>query len=365
MTATDATGTTAPAAGAVAPLADCDVHTPAPTLEALGRWLSPMWREYLQANGFAGSGAIARSYPPNAAPSGGPDAMHTVGADAGPARRRMSEHLGATGCRYAILNTFFGLEAIKHPDLATELATAVNEWLRAEWLEHDDRLRASIVVNPNDAAAAAAEIERLANDERFVQVLLPARAEQPYGHRRFFPLHEAAADAGRPVAITFGGMPGTPPTPSGWSAYYLEDYVGMAVVFQTHITSLIAEGIFTRRPDARVVLSEAGFSWVPSMLWRLDKEWKGLRREIPWVVEPPSEYFRRHVSATLQPVDVPSDPAILDELFTHIGHDRYLLFATDFPHRHVTDASAFLEQLPDHLRPAVARDNAATLYGFA
>jgi hypothetical protein len=361
VTAADTAAATATGPDLASPFVDCDVHTPVPTLEALAPWLSPMWRDYLQANGFAGSGSIARSYPPNAASSGGPD-VAWVGPDTAPARQRVGDHLDRTGCSYAVLNTFFGLETIKHPDLASDLATAVNQWLRTEWLDHDERFRASVVVNPNDAAAAAAEVERAGDDDRFVQVLVPARAEQPYGHRRFFPLHAAAARNALPLAITFGGMPGTPPTPSGWSAYYFEDYVGMAVVFQTHITSLIAEGTFSRHPELRIVLSEAGFSWVPSMLWRLDKEWKGLRREVPWVVDPPSAYFRRHFSATLQPIDVPTDPATLDELFTHIGHDRYLLFATDFPHQHGTDPTAFLAALPAERRQAIAVDNAKALY---
>lgn len=348
----------------VSPLADCDVHTPVPTLEALSPWLSPMWREYTRAAGFTGSGAVARSYPPGAAPSGGPDVPQTVGPDAEQARRRVREHLDRTGSRYAVLNTFYGLETIKNPDLASELARAVNEWLREEWLAHDSRFRASLLVNPNDAAAGAEEIERLGGDPGFVQVLLPARAEQPYGHRRFFPLHGAATAQNLPLAVHFGGMPGTPPSPNGWSAYYLEDYVGMAQVFQTHVTSLIAEGALSRFPDLRIVLSEAGFSWVPSLLWRLDKEWKGLRREVPWVTEKPSAYFRWHFRATLQPIDVPCDAALLDELLTHIGSDSYLLFATDFPHLHVTDAMEFLDELPERLRHAVAVDNVRDLYGF-
>lgn len=159
-------------------------------------------------------------------------------------------------------------------------------------------------------------------------------------------------------------MPGTPPTPSGWTAYYLEDYVGMAQVFQTHVTSLIAEGAVVRFPDLRVVLSEAGFSWVPSMLWRLDKEWKGLRREVPWLTELPSHYFRQHFHATLQPIDAPSDARLLEELLTQIGSDSYLLYASDFPHRHVTDAAAFLARLPVHLREATAVGNARALYGL-
>jgi uncharacterized protein len=353
---------TAASTGRIGPLVDCDVHTPVPTLAALARWLPAHWTEYMQGAGFAGSGAVARSYPPGAAPSGGPEVAQTVGPDATQARARLSAHLDRTGARYAILNCFYGLETIKNPDLSVELARAVNEWLRAEWLDHDPRFRASIVVTPNDAAAAAEEIERTGDDTRFVQVLLPARAEQPYGHRRFFPLHDVAAARGLPLAIHFGGMPGTPPSPSGWNAYYLEDYVGMAVVFQTHVTSLIAEGALTRLPNLRIVLSEAGFSWVPSMLWRLDKEWKGLRREIPWVSEKPSTYFRTHFRGTLQPIDLPTDPAVVDEVLTHIGCDDYLLFATDFPHRHTTEPVAFLRLLPEGLRDAVTSGNARSIY---
>ena len=57
----------------------------------------------------------------------------------------------------------------------------------------------------------------------------------------------------------------------------------MAHIFQAQLTSLIAEGAFERFPELRVVLLESGFGWLPPLLWRLDKEWKGLRREIPWV----------------------------------------------------------------------------------
>ena len=61
----------------------------------------------------------------------------------------------------------------------------------------------------------------------------------------------------------------------------------MGHIFEAQLTSLIAEGAFERFPELRVVLLESGFGWLPPLLWRLDKEWKGLRREIPWVKHAP------------------------------------------------------------------------------
>ena len=113
----------------------------------------------------------------------------------------------------------------------------------------------------------------------------------------------------------------------------------MAQAFITQLTSLIAEGSFERFPKLRVVISEGGFAWLPSTMWRLDKEWKGLRREIPWVVRPPSHYIRERVRATLQPVDAPEDPRQLLQTLEQIGSDDLLLYATDYPHSHVTPAA--------------------------
>ena len=47
--------------------------------------------------------------------------------------------------------------------------------------------------------------------------------------------------------------------------------------------------------DDIVALLESGFTWLPAHLWRFDKEWRNLRRLVPWVKRPPSEYVREHV----------------------------------------------------------------------
>src|SRR3712207_7881206 len=49
-----------------------------------------------------------------------------------------------------------------------------------------------------------------------------------------------------------------------------EEAVGMAHIFQTQLTSLISEGTFAEFPDLRVTLVEGGWTWLPSLMWRLE-----------------------------------------------------------------------------------------------
>jgi predicted TIM-barrel fold metal-dependent hydrolase len=336
-------------------LIDVDVHAPTPTVEAVGQYLDEYWREYAAEAGFRAPSSVATVYPPNAPTTRRP------GADDSPTG--LAAHLDREGAAFAIVNCFSGVEALRNVDFANAYASAVNDWVAAEWLAHDDRLRAAIVVKPDDPAGAAAEVARLAGDPRFLHVLLPVRADRPYGNRFYWPLFEAAVEHGRPLALHFGGSSGNPPTPVGWPSYYLEEYVGMAHIFEAQLTSLIAEGAFERFPGLRVVLLESGFSWLPPLLWRLDKEWKGLRREIPWVQTAPSETIRERVRVAVQPVDGPTDPEGVARLLERLGSDELLVYSSDYPHAHArTYAHAFGPVIAPELDAKIRHENAAALY---
>jgi predicted TIM-barrel fold metal-dependent hydrolase len=98
-------------------------------------------------------------------------------------------------------------------------------------------------------------------------------------------------------------------------------------------------------------------------MWRFDKEWKGLRREIPWVRRPPSEYIREHVRLTLQPLDAPPDPAQLLQIVEQLGSDELLLFSTDYPHWHFdAPEEALPAGLPGGLLRKILSENARAFY---
>ena len=325
---------------------DCDVHASIGSIEELVPYLSQYWREQVAQTGF--KGPQDTWYPAKALAAGRSTASYLETAE---------------GLEHAIVVCDYAVETLHNPDAAAALASAVNEWLSATWLARDPRLRASIVVPSQFPDLAAAEIDRMANRPGFVQVLLPVRSEAPYGSRNFRRIFERAAHHGLPIGLHFGGAPGTPSTPVGWPSFFIEEYAGMSSIFQTQVISLICGGVLDSFPDLKIVLLESGVSWLPAMLWRFDKNWKGLRREIPWVRSAPSEYVRRNMYLTASPLDLPEGGGDLASLVGQLGGDHMLLYSSDTPHDHGQPSLGDqIGSLPADLSRKIFADNARSLY---
>jgi len=281
---------------------DCDVPIAAPPVSALRDHLAPYWVDQVTERGIRGLD------PSDVVP--------------GRATRRPEPDPAA---ELAVVRPVAAVDALHADDLVAALASGLNDWLRAEWLDRDPRLRGSITVAPRSPELAVAEIERLAGDRRFVQVLLPLRGESPLGRRGHWPIYDACARHGLAVAVRPGGGVGTANTPVGWTSHLVEDLASQGQAFQSQVASLALEGVLGRLPDLRVVLVGSGVTWLPSLAWRLDKNWKGLRREVPWVERPPSEAIRRSIRLTVRPFDAPPDA--FPEVLAHLGSDAMLLYA--------------------------------------
>ena len=343
---------------------DTDVHCAPARMDDLHPYLSDYWRQYITEAGVS-LNRVSSAYPKGAATS----ARAEVREQEGPAVPATHEDLKAryldtADPRVAVLHCLTGFETHRNPYYAAAVASAINDWVRAEFLERDERLRASVVVSTLSPEDAVAEIERVGDDPRFVQVLLPVRSDVPWGNKNNHPIFAAAQEHSLQVGLHAWGRSGRAPTPSGFTTTYLEDYVGNQAIAQAQVLSLVSEGVFDRFADLRVILLECGFAWLPPLLWRFDKDWRGVWREVPWVKGPPSEYVQRHLRLSTAPAHLPQDPAVAGQLVEMLGGVEMLAYASDYPHEHGNGLTGLLEGLGDAERDAVLRGNAAAVYAL-
>lgn len=344
---------------------DADVHCAPATFADLAPYLDDYWRGYVAEAGLVLSPSQGGAYPPEAPTSATPTARAAGVFPPASAADLGSQVLDPSGTTAAVLTCTTSFHCNRNPYYERALTRAVNDWLVAEWLDSDERLRAAMVVPTLDTDAAVAEIDRIGDHPGIVQVLLPVRADVPWGNVRHRTLLRAAAERDLVVGLHAWGRIGNAPTSSGIMHSYLEDYLANSQsVVQAQLTSLVTEGVFTQLPSLRVVLAECGFSWLPTLLWRFDKDWKAVWREVPWLSGTPSEIVRGQVRLTTAPAHLPRDPAQVREALDLLDAGSMLLYASDHPHDHGDGGDRLLAALTDAEREAVLARNATDWYSL-
>ena len=343
---------------------DGDIHPALASPKSLDPYLSQRWRAHRQQlSGFSYSGATYPRANPNAArvdswpPNGQPP-----GSDLNFMREQL---LDEWDIEVGVLQPLLGAGAQRNLEYGAAMSHAINDWLLAEWLEPEPRLRASLVIPYEDADLSAAEIDRVGDQPGFVQIMLVIRTSEPLGRRKYWKIYEAAVRHDLPIGIHFGGAGGGPITGTGWPSFYIEDHAGMSTVFQSQVVSLICEGVFEQFPSLKVILVEGGFAWLGPLAWRLDAAWRKLKSEVPHVKRLPSEYIREHFWLTTQPMEEPHRPEYFVQMLEHFPPlaDR-LMFATDYPHWDfdAPDSALPRVRLPQGTYQKIMAENARALY---
>jgi uncharacterized protein len=348
-------------------IADCDMHLGPASVRDLYPWLETRWQRHIETYGAAhrtgmqdGLHTYPKAQPAAARRDAWPPSGKPPGTDLDFTR---AHHLDANNVAFGLINPPTPSNGYLNSDLGNAMARALNEWQVECLVKPEPRLRASIVVNYEDAPAAVKEIERCAGNPAFGHVFLMSRLGGPMGSRRYFPIFEAATAAGLPVGVHAFGFGGIPNTSSGWASFYIEDMVGHAQGFQAQLSSLVFEGVFERLPKLRLVLIEGGFGWVPSLCWRMDRAFARMRDEVSHLCRLPSEYVRQQVWFTTQPMEEPEPREHALDVMDWIGWDR-LLFATDYPHWDFDDPATCLPvRMSEEQREDFFIGNARRVYG--
>lgn len=356
------------------PIIDACVHHHwASQLEVTDR-MSAGWREHLGVPGSLPGGAGAMHIMPSA-PYRHPTGDYLDSAVQGGAvpgsdpQTTIDEVLGTGQVARAVLSydRSMNIPSVPNTYRATALCAAMNDWTLDAWCGTDDRLFGLTIVPNQVPHEGAAEVRRAGADPRMVGVLMGSNGlSKPLGHPAYHPIYEAAAELDLPVVLHAGGdvTPDslTHPTAGGFPSTFAEVSALSFSPIMTHVQSLIIQGVFEKYPDLRVFVSGAGAAWMPGLFFRLDINWRGLRREVPWVRRAPSEYLRAHVRVSTWPLDRPAEPdgaeRVVQALNAFGGAEDLLCFASGYPSWDTDPTADIADRIPDSWKPKVFHDNA-------
>ena len=188
---------------------------------------------------------------------------------------------------------------------------ALNAYGEDHWSTGSSKL--ALVVSPHDPEWSAAQIRRRAGSSKVAAVAVPLITEM-LGTRHWDPIYEAAIEAGWPVVAHYSGVEGSysgaPPVSGSVHSSALARLILMPHVAESNLASLLFEGAFYRFPALQVFFAGFGFKWVPSLMRRVDQEWRNFRSEVPWVKEKPSSKVLSNVWFSSYPIGEAVDPDI-------------------------------------------------------
>jgi predicted TIM-barrel fold metal-dependent hydrolase len=346
---------------------DCDIH-PKSSYEDLRPFLSNRWWDYLQTYGQRQRHGYVKGFPyPKSQPlasrrdSWPPDG----GLPASNLEFMREQHLDLYGIEWGVMNPLSPTgQGEQNDELSAAMAFAANEDQLERWNRREPRLKASVVIPYENAEFSVQEIRKRAGDRRFAHVLFLSRTSELLGKRRYWPIFEAAIEAGLPVGVHVFGSSGRPMSNTGWPSFYIEEITEHSASLQASVASLIVEGVFERYPELKIVLIEAGLAWIPALGWRLDQTWKRLKDEVPHLRKAPSEYLREHFWVSTQPMEEAEEPEHVIDVMNWIGWDK-ILFASDYPHWDFDDPFLALPpSLSEERRNQIYSGNAKAVYGF-
>jgi len=347
-------------------IVDADIHV-SDTPQALAPHCTMPWRKsleilakvpqrYLDIPGFSPNGRIDPPLPGGQTPR----SVKTV--------QEMREGLDALGITEGILlpDNLLLFATLPNQEYATALSAAYNRWLAAEWLVEGSGLYGAIMACPQNPEESAKEIERYATVPGMKAIYLPTAGVNPlWGNRRYDRILAAAQAADLPVVLHSVTLvsPVFPANVEQFENHYARQVISHSFAMMSNMISFMHSGVPVRYPKLKIVFTEAGISWVPHMMWRMDKYHQEYRRLVPFLEERPSDCMKRQMWFATQPIEEPDVPAHLVETVMHYGGEDRTLFASDWPH-HDFDHPRALARLPftPEQRQKILWKNAADLF---
>jgi predicted TIM-barrel fold metal-dependent hydrolase len=347
------------------PVIDTDVHEYFDGFKALVPYLAPGWHSRITEWGFSRvdvgfpytSGMVKRTY--ESRDDWRPADGGELGSDLDVMRRNLFEEGGVSIAVLSNLQAQVSFMKGEH-EFGTALASAYNDQLIEHWLDKEPRLAGGMCINIHDPEHAVREIDRVGSHPQIAQVALPTIVEQQLGDPRYRPVWDAIVRNGLVLGLHHGYGTRT-------AFHYPRQHIEWKALAPSHgmmsqLASLIFNGVFDEFPDFKVIAIEAGFTWLPYFMSRLDAQYVSLRDQVPWVKKTPSAHLRGSVRFTTQPME-PTTKRQLTDLIDAVDGSSMLMFSSDYPHYDSDEMDEALPAgIPEDLLARIMGGNALDTY---
>lgn len=253
-----------------------------------------------------------------------------------------------------------GVQAERDAATAIRNARSANDFLAREIQKRPDRYSGFAHLPMQDAAAAAAELERCMRELKFCGAMINGHTNGQYLDHPSLNQFWERAEALQALIYLHPVDPVTP-------APVLEGHRGLRRAtwewgFETgsHALRLVFGGLFDRFPRARLALGHLGET-LPFLLWRFDSR-AGPDFYAVKLAKPPSQYIKDNFVVTTSGM---SSAEPLTCTINALGSDR-VMFAADYPFEQLEEAAHFIDNvsLDDRVRADICRNNAVRLLGL-
>jgi 2,3-dihydroxybenzoate decarboxylase len=284
-----------------------------------------------------------------------PDFVDQIRATLTDVGSRRLEAMDAAGIALAVLSSVASVQGSGLASAeALRIARESNEHLADIVRERPSRYAGFAAIPLQDPEAGAHELERSVRELGLCGAMILGHTDGRYLDDAIFDVFWERAEAlGAPVYLHASDSRSQPTSYAGRPELLGATWSWTAET-ATHAMRIVLGGVFTRFPDAQLVLGHMGET-LPYLLWRIDAQRRRAGDDGP----PPSEVFRRNVSVTT--AGLCADAPLLCAL-AELGDDR-VMFSVDYPFEDATAAARWIDAAPldPHTRERVEHGNAEAL----
>lgn len=253
-----------------------------------------------------------------------------------------------------------------HPqsDFEVAIAFAYARWMTETVLPYDESLTTMLYLPFSDPDACVKLVKEFGDKKGVLGFMVTSVRYQPVHHNSYMPLYKLLEEKGKPLGFH---------TVSYWMERPFQQFnrflsahaLGFPLYNMIQVTNLVINGIPERFPELKFLFIEAGVTWIPFIMSRLDSDYLQRSSEAPLLRKKPSEYIKNFYF-TSQPLEHVDDPRYLEAVFKMFDAEKQLLYASDYPHQDF-DTPSVIHDLPfldETAKRRILGENALNLFGI-